>query len=170
MCLKVKYGVNFSTRPLVALEDIKCYKIFQEGDVLKSPFQGFKYKIGEACPEVFMRIRPEFVSSNSGKTGPMLTGFFDVDHGYHSMFSLKDARDVAWSMTERRSGIDPNCSFRHPLAVYECVIPRDSEYYDGTWYWHDNDFYHSLTSNRITVLKKAWPISGGEQFVMNSLA
>lgn len=109
MCLKIK-----STKPLIAKEDIVCYKVFfktQKGK-LRSVYYLKYWKLNKLYID-----RPAVVIHTSQY--PPQVGVYKG--AYHSFKSLKNAR------SERKTMIEGT-------VMAKCIIPKGSTFYFGEFY------------------------------------
>lgn len=123
MCFYVQNNEN--SKPKVAKQDIKCYKVFyrsdcygnQYGSYVKSYYQNFLYKIG-VLYELDGYINP--IKTYWGAT---------IEVGLHSYSTLYKATEQGWGRDK---------------VIYECIIPKGSTYYY-------NDRHDEYVSDQIII-------------------
>ena len=115
-------------KPKVAEEDIVCYKILQVySDKICSPYMEYKWKLG--------KVRRAWGWWNIPRN-PDIEG---IQKGcFHSFETLDDA------VSEARVA-------RGNLYVYECVIPKGTKYWAGTY---SRMRIPSYASRKLKVVKK----------------
>lgn len=130
----------------VAQEDIKCYKILYKSvhsDMYYAPYQNFIYMLGETY---FTNMSVSYDCNIYGLSffKFMLYYFFNnlldikgVNQGFHSYVNLKNA------IKERNEDLN-----HEELVICECIIPKGSKYYKGT-YMH----YNGYVSDNIRINK-----------------
>ena len=128
MCLQTK-----QREPKIAEEDIIVYKLLVETNKeneLKSPYTEFFYTTGE---EYTTEIKPSNDDSYLDNEASYYQQeddrdeYYGIGEGFHSAISAKRlSRLIQWKS-----------------KVYECIIPKGSEYYIG--------FSDLLVSNKIIV-------------------
>lgn len=125
-----------TVKPMIAEEDIHCYKFLWlvYGD-LRAPYRSFKvYRLGE------MNSRSHVTVSLDGT----------VEYGFHTFARAEDAFDIV-DMINRNRAAEKKQHWYHEKTqgeyrVYDCVIPKGSEYFVGEF----NDVI-SYTSNQLVV-------------------
>lgn len=118
------------TKPLIAEEDIVCYKIYcyYNGE-LRTPWRN-----------ALIPKKDETVTVNLEKTP--FKGY--VRFGHHSLEHLGDTFFVASILSYSWSDL---------TTVVECVIPKGSKYYHGIFYFKGKE-YSSYCSESIKVIKE----------------
>ena len=130
MCLSLTTTKN----PLIATEDIVCYKFLKVVDgrysmsgktEVTAPYRGTEYKLGKL--NKIAHVRRDYAG--------------DVEAGFHS---FKSVRKAFRSAENRNSHIE-----HRGYYVFVCIIPKGAEYFKGRW----NDCI-SYASNQLIVLSR----------------
>lgn len=117
------------TKPLIAEEDIVCYKIYYDSyGVLRTPWRN-----------VPMPKKDEIITTDL--EDKPFEGY--VRFGYHSLEQLIDATFIASVLSN---------SWLSYSVVVKCVIPKGSKYYRGIFYFKGKE-YSSYCSKSIKVIK-----------------
>lgn len=130
MCLFTK-----QKEPLIAQEDIKCFKILrEESGQWITPYRDYPIK-----------FNIELTSEDNEKdTLLKVFGFYQVDKGYfHSCNSKESAikymQDIKITYTRRKY----KCP---PLTAFKAIIPKGSKYYIGAG--------EDLCSNKLIIINE----------------
>lgn len=108
---------NSWLKPKIAQKDIVVFKIYlqyNDNNVVESPFQCKVYNLDAPFPEVSLLAFE--VSDRSAS----------VHEGYHS---LKTLEEVGKAQSEY------SVLKKHSAKIFQCIIPKGSEYYEGRWDW-----------------------------------
>lgn len=124
MCLTIDLILN---KKMVAQEDISCFKVLNND--VKSLYRHEPYTIGEE-KETKLGI----------PSAPDCFNLAKVEEGLHS---FKDKETASEFCSNVRVGYDTD------TILYDAVIPKGAEYYEG--YWCGCRCY---TSSRLTVLRE----------------
>lgn len=138
MCLQVNAKKQY---PQVAEEDITVYKYLRirnnDGvESLEAPFRGFCYTVGE---EYSAELGAHLYNQYNPEEGCF------VEEGFHSIKTYKSLEGYVENLHE------VYLNYRK-YAIVECVIPKGSTYYEGTWTFMEG--YASDKIKIVSVLKE----------------
>ena len=132
----------------VAQKDIKCYKILFKSSVrpglFYAPYQLFNYELGVTY---FTNISVSYNCNTFGLSFfryifyNLFDKFLDVkgvNQGFHSYLNLKNA------IKEKNEDLN-----HEELVICECIIPKGSKYYKGTYMHYNGYVSDSIKINKI---------------------
>lgn len=142
MCLNLPDISHFAPEPLVAEEDIVCYKVLRRVRGLgfhalritwASPYQQFVYKFGKTYnAQMECEYRYQDIRNRTG------SGYlWRVEEGLHTLVNREDAEEYIWG------------------DVFTAIIPKGAKYYVG----HVSGNLESYASDTLIVLNPKHPLS-----------
>ena len=136
MCLVIKVKQNWLKRifkkippmPQIAKGNIRCFKVYEktrDGTLLSTAMKH----------ENVLGLQPVVKLGINNVKGDSYTKY-NVEEGYHSFIHKRDA----FALSRQYSG----------YAVYQCIIPKGTTYYEGTL----NGGEPNYVSSQIIILKE----------------
>ena len=133
MCLRSKID-----KPLIAEEDIVCYKILER---VPRWFFGFKW----LTPWRFMHIPNAVLSGKRllnarGKRVVLESlGFWLIENGYIHVYGADKYNETELEILSKEASDGFNYKGKAGAHMFKCVIPKGTEYYDG-WNCHSHQY------------------------------
>lgn len=124
MCLTTK-----QEKPLVAKEDIICYKFLDKK--MKSPFRNFQYQLGK----IYTDDVEEYITEHKD--------WKFIGAGFFHAYLNKD--DVVNYQKEYRNTQE---------SIYKCRIPKGTPYYSGIEYLKGTKEITPIAAKSIEILEK----------------
>lgn len=123
-----------SEKPLIAKEDIVCYKALLGG--MRSPYENYVYKLGRKETSELREI----------------PGAMDriISVGLHTFTSKEEAarEQIVWT--------SDNGTVMYHVSVFKCIIPKGAKYYKGVFHLRVTDAgsREAYASNELIVQKQ----------------
>lgn len=150
MCLYSK-----TNKKKVAMKKIRCYKVLKYDTITKKylapNFNDFEYKINEVNQNQLGKL---IVSVNADDVYKGDKVRYICNHGLHTYKKIEDAfADYEWATDNAEIELSfPNNTLTFEYKVFECEIPRGSEYLDGA---HNHDgTMKGYVSNKLKLVKE----------------
>lgn len=159
MCLYTK-----QSKAIVAEHDIVCYKLFFIIDELNKPDRTVK-KTGDITA-VFRddyiysfdkgtqkAVEPDFVKNIEYCTPFSYEIEYEINDGFHSYKTMKEAEDTAKLFVHEQTKMKDG---KRHLALYRCVIPEGSLYYEGMSSWTKQGYCSETIMLDKLMLDYSW--------------
>lgn len=142
MCLILLEGCHPTLHPLIAKEDIICYKVLEEMDngSFRTPYRYVIISNNVLSSEYFQNVPTRVQDGNFAiKENNFYSSNFKIEKGIHSFKTLETAKEEIFILNTCLQGAEF-------YIVKEAIIPKGTKY----WIGHNNE----LCSEKIVFTEK----------------